>query len=225
MNYGIQRGVAMNDTRIAKELCLAARDVVAADELMRVATLTLGKADKAVIDAFIDGNSAESKKLITDGRRLDGLWMGGNGLASNNGGNIVLGEGRPHVKSDEVVIRALKKMTPRSYYKGSAADRWLTREQVAAYCPSCADRMAVRGIRRIRASVLGETMRQAAKWKGSLPKGWTSASVEKFWNSMTGEVKHKVTKCIKEMTGNVDDAGAFCASLADRVEGKGWRSD
>ena len=27
------------------------------------------------------------------------------------------------------------------------------------------------------------------------------------------------------MEGKVDDAGAFCASLADRVEGKGWRSD
>jgi hypothetical protein len=26
------------------------------------------------------------------------------------------------------------------------------------------------------------------------------------------------------MEGNVDDAGAFCAALADRVEGKGWRS-
>jgi len=41
---------------------------------------------------------------------------------------------------------------------------------------------------------------------------------------MTGEVKHKVTKCIKDMEGKIDDPGAFCASLADKVEGKEWRS-
>jgi hypothetical protein len=48
--------------------------------------------------------------------------------------------------------------------------------------------------------------------------------VEKFWETMTGDVKHKVTKCIKEMDGKIDDPGAFCASLADKVEGKDWRS-
>lgn len=62
------------------------------------------------------------------------------------------------------------------------------------------------------------------KWK-KMPKGWTDESRRKFWNSLTGKVKHKVTKCIKEMDGKVDDPGAFCASLADRVEGKGWRSE
>jgi hypothetical protein len=62
------------------------------------------------------------------------------------------------------------------------------------------------------------------KWK-KMPKGWTDESRKEYWNTMTGDVKHKVTKCIKEMTGKVGDAGAFCASLADRVEGKGWRSE
>ena len=64
----------------------------------------------------------------------------------------------------------------------------------------------------------------ADKWE-TMPKGWTDESRKKFWNSLTGDVKHKVTKCIKEMKGKVDDPGAFCASLADRVEGKGWRSE
>ena len=63
--------------------------------------------------------------------------------------------------------------------------------------------------------------KQAGKWE-KLPKGWTQESVEKFWGSLTGDRKHKVTACIKKMDGKVDDPGAFCASLADRVE-PGWR--
>jgi hypothetical protein len=62
----------------------------------------------------------------------------------------------------------------------------------------------------------------AEKWE-SLPKGWTEQSAKDFWDSLTGEVKHKVTKCIKEMEGNVDDPGAFCGSLADLVD-PGWRN-
>jgi len=67
--------------------------------------------------------------------------------------------------------------------------------------------------------------RQAEKWK-SMPKGWTDESRKKFWDSLTGGApKHKVTKCIKEMEGKggIDDPGAFCASLADRVLGPEWR--
>ena len=63
----------------------------------------------------------------------------------------------------------------------------------------------------------------SGKWK-TLPKGWTDESVKKFWETMTGDVKHKVTKCMKEMEGKVDDTGAFCGSLADKVEGTTmWR--
>ena len=70
-------------------------------------------------------------------------------------------------------------------------------------------------------SALKSVAREAAKWK-SLPKGWTDESVGKFWGTLTGDVKHKVTKCMKQMGGKVDDTGAFCASLADRVD-PGWR--
>lgn len=66
--------------------------------------------------------------------------------------------------------------------------------------------------------------KEAEKWK-SLPDGWTGESAKKFWTSLTGDVKKKVTKCIKQMEGKVDNPGAFCASLRDKVEGKGWRSD
>lgn len=72
----------------------------------------------------------------------------------------------------------------------------------------------------IRALVLPLT-RQADKWK-SLPPGWDQGSVDKFWESLTGENKHHVTKCISQMEGKVDDPGAFCGSLADKVD-PGWR--
>ena len=63
----------------------------------------------------------------------------------------------------------------------------------------------------------------ADRWK-TMPKGWTDESRKKFWDSLTGDVKHKVTKCIKRMEGNIDDPGAFCAALADRIEGTTkWR--
>lgn len=64
--------------------------------------------------------------------------------------------------------------------------------------------------------------RYASKWD-SLPKGWTKESLKKYWASLTGDNKHKVTACIKAMDGKIDDPGAFCASLADKVD-PGWRS-
>lgn len=76
----------------------------------------------------------------------------------------------------------------------------------------------------IRGVVLPIT-RQAEKWEG-MPKGWDADSRKKFWETLTGDNKHKVTKCIKEMSKGdkgIDDPGAFCAALADRVLGPGWR--
>jgi len=115
---------------------------------------------------------------------------------------------------------------------GDNDDVWLDREAVAQICPSCAAKMASLGIRKIRASVIfsseslmSSTLKTAA-WEG-LPKGWTEESLKKFWGSLTGDVKHKVTKCIKKMetVSGVDDPGAFCASLRDKLEGKEWRSE
>ena len=70
-----------------------------------------------------------------------------------------------------------------------------------------------------------ETKKMVAKepWS-TLPKGWTDESVKKFWKSLTGDSKHKVTKCIERMKDKFDDPGAFCASLADKVTGTTkWR--
>jgi len=64
----------------------------------------------------------------------------------------------------------------------------------------------------------------ADKWK-KLPKGWTDESRKKFWDSLTSRApKHKVTECIKRMGKHMDNPGAFCASLADRVT-PGWREE
>jgi hypothetical protein len=71
-------------------------------------------------------------------------------------------------------------------------------------------------------STLLPLLKRADKWE-TMPKGWTDESRKEFWETLTGDVKHKVTKCIKEMEGKFDDPGAFCASLADRVD-PGWRS-
>ncbi len=57
---------------------------------------------------------------------------------------------------------------------------------------------------------------KSAAWE-NLPKGWTSDSVQSMWDTMTGDVKHKITKCMKEMEGKVDNTGAFCGSLASEV--------
>jgi len=72
-------------------------------------------------------------------------------------------------------------------------------------------------------AVVAGIAKEAIGWS-KLPKGWTQESVKKFWKSLTGQAKHKVTKCMKEMKGKFDDPGAFCASLADLVEGTTkWR--
>jgi len=75
----------------------------------------------------------------------------------------------------------------------------------------------------LRPHLLPMLTKEAKPW-GKLPKGWTQKSVDSFWNTMVGDAKHKVTKCIEKMEGKFDNPGAFCASLADKVEGKGWRS-
>ena len=74
----------------------------------------------------------------------------------------------------------------------------------------------------LRAPIL-RAIKAADPWS-KLPKGWTQESVDKFWGTLTGDVKHKVTKCMEQMKGKVDDTGAFCGSLADKVEGTtSWR--
>lgn len=57
-----------------------------------------------------------------------------------------------------------------------------------------------------------------------MPKGWTGKSRDNYAASMAQSADHPVSSCIDKIGKNVDDPGAFCASLHDRVSGStGWR--
>jgi hypothetical protein len=108
-------------------------------------------------------------------------------------------------------------------FRKFSGDQYLTVEEIADICPACAFEMVAAGVTGAYRSDVNRII-LAAKW-GKLPKGWTEKSVKEFWDSLTGDLKHKVTACIKKMEGtDIDDPGAFCASLADKME-PGWRSE
>ena len=74
-----------------------------------------------------------------------------------------------------------------------------------------------------KGTTMADKKPKGSKWRKK-PKGWTTKSREKFWKSLVGDAEHPVTVCIEKMTGKVDDPGAFCAALADRVKGTTkWR--
>ena len=61
--------------------------------------------------------------------------------------------------------------------------------------------------------------KKKGKWK-EMPKGWDSKSRKSYYDSIGGSV----TKCMEKMKGNIDDPGAFCASLKDRAtKSTKWR--
>lgn len=60
-------------------------------------------------------------------------------------------------------------------------------------------------------------VRSSAAWS-DLPDDWTKKSVQKFWDGLTGDRKHKIKACMKKMEGKVDDPGAFCGSLAKKLK-------
>jgi len=109
------------------------------------------------------------------------------------------------------------------------ADFPISVQEMRGICASCADKMEDNNMTSVNASVVVKAYndgkmvsRVADKWE-TMPKGWTDESRKKFWDTLTGGLKHPVKKCIKEMTGKVDDPGRFCGALADRVI-PGWRS-
>jgi len=69
------------------------------------------KKDIAVLQAFVDKKSAESKKFSTDGKRLDGNWFGGRGIAEWKGDKIVFND--LGSRSAQTVQRKLRKMIPK----------------------------------------------------------------------------------------------------------------
>ena len=84
--------------------------------------LKLKKSDAKVIDAFLDKKSASSKKLDSTGNSLDGLWMGGKGIARWVGGKIQFAD--LGSKAAQTVQRAIRKKAPKN---------WLGEEKEAAF--------------------------------------------------------------------------------------------
>lgn len=76
--------------------------------------------DAQVIKAFTERRAASSSKLHTDGRRLDGLWMGGNGIAVWEGGKIHFSD--LGSKAAQAVQRAVAKEAPRNWI--GAGSEW-----------------------------------------------------------------------------------------------------
>jgi desulfoferrodoxin-like iron-binding protein len=62
------------------------------------------------------------------------------------------------------------------------------------------------------------------------PKGWSKKSVKKFANTLTKEETNAAAKkgffdkCVKKMTGKVDNPEGFCAAMKDEATGSTyWR--
>lgn len=77
--------------------------------------MTLSPADVKVIHAFLDKQPASSKHLSTSGHQLDGLWMGGSGIAtwSQYGRINVHDKGS---KAAQQVQRKLVSIAPRNWF-------------------------------------------------------------------------------------------------------------
>jgi len=84
--------------------------------------MNLTPKDKKVIDAFTDKKPAEGTKLTTDGKRLDGNWMGGSGIAEWSGGKIKFND--LGSKAAETVERAVRKVAPKNWLKAGSLDGW-----------------------------------------------------------------------------------------------------
>lgn len=71
----------------------------------------LSGTDLRVLQAFLDHRPLEGKLLLTDGVTLEKMGMGGRVMAEWVRGKVEVTE-ESHVKSDEAIMRALKKHTP-----------------------------------------------------------------------------------------------------------------
>lgn len=76
--------------------------------------LRLGKPDKRVILAFTEKKSESSRKLETDGKNLEGLWMGGKNIAWWENDKIHIGPITS--RAVQTVVRALRREAPKNWF-------------------------------------------------------------------------------------------------------------
>lgn len=90
----------------------------------------MGPNCKKVIAAFLDKEKMDGKNLSTDGKQLDGNWMGGRGVAKWEGGKIKftdLGS-----KAAQTVQRAIRKEAPKNWL-GEGKGFWDDAEVISSY--------------------------------------------------------------------------------------------
>lgn len=98
----------------------------------------------------------------------------------------------------------------------------LTLAEVKALCPTCAEKMEANGMTHLDISGMEEEIVAAKKkkaWKKG-GKGWEMpGSLKKYLASLTGDAKHKTTKCVEKLKDvkDIDDKWAFCASALRRL--------
>src|SRR3972149_1984744 len=88
---------------------------------LRRNSYTSTPAGKKVVRAFLDKRSASSPKLSTDGKRLDGNWMGGNRIAEWIGDKIVLHD--LGSKSAQTVQNLVRREAPSNWVKPNSRRR------------------------------------------------------------------------------------------------------
>jgi hypothetical protein len=76
-------------------------------EVEQLNEIDMGKKDHEVLKAFLNKKPGSSKKLSTDGKRLDGNWLGGSGIAHHSDKGVHLND--LGSRSAQQVHRAIKK--------------------------------------------------------------------------------------------------------------------
>lgn len=126
-------------------------------------------------------------------------------------GRFPYGEGKKYADKEAAKVAAQKREGQVKFFKGEKKSE-------------TEEKCEVVGGTEVEEEVVeeAELEEKAKKGKGWTPppKGWTKASLDKYWASMGGSV----TSCMARAEGHVSDEAKFCASLKDKVTGTTkWR--
>lgn len=117
---------------------------------LRRNSYTSTPAGKKVVMAFLDKRAADSKKLRTDGKRLDGMWMGGRGIAEWIGDKIVLND--LGSRSAQTIQNIIRREAPANWLKPNSRRRTSLRRNTSLVKQG-ADASALALMKRIEAAV------------------------------------------------------------------------
>lgn len=96
----------MDNKQVASRLIRMAKELIA--------DIRLSPKDKKIIEAFTDKKSMDNNKFESDGKVLDGLWMGGKKIAYWKGGKISFGPNAS--RSIQTVQKYVRKIAPSSWF-------------------------------------------------------------------------------------------------------------